>query len=157
MKSPRQFRFWKGLVPVLALLAALDVSMAAAKAKPKAKPVGWEETITVYGDMCAKTADGDLMGLRLFLLDSGSDFYVLLQTAQGELMRPDLGDATVKEGEIRFNIQHDGEARLSFKGKITPGMITGSFSDGRTDRHKAKTFHFKRLPNKKAPLPLCGK
>jgi hypothetical protein len=152
MTPPRNFCFWTALL-VLPFLAAPNFAMA--KTKAKAKAAAADEILSIYSDLCAKTLGGDLVGQRILLLNSGSETYVMLQTAQGELMRPENGEALIEGDEIKLVIDRGSDPKLSFQGKITPQMITGSFSDGRKDARKSKIFHFRRQPNKITLPPLC--
>jgi hypothetical protein len=154
MILPRKFCFWTALL-ALPFLATPDVAAARTKAKTKAPAEAANEILSIYSNLCAGAPGGDISGQRIILINAGSDTYVMLQTAQGELMRPESGDATIDGAEITFKIDRGSEPRLVFHGKITPQLISGSFGDGRHDTRKNKIFHFKRQPNKVTQVPLC--
>lgn len=114
-----------------------------------------EEMVFIYSDICQHGETGDLLGDRVIIIRSEEQDYVVLQTAEGVAMPPSLGEANIDGGKFKFFVTSYSEPPITFVGEISPTNITGTFSNGRTDRLGHQKFNLTRQPNKMVVPPRC--
>jgi hypothetical protein len=126
MKSGKYF------IVVLLTVIAFTMPSFAAQQKTPAPIEG------VYSNLSYSSETGDAEGLRIVILNSGDNYFVVAQCAEGGVPEPVLVPASVKGRSIRFTLPEG-----KFEGAITEKglQLHVSFSSA----HKNKPLLVKRL------------
>lgn len=99
----------------------------------------------IYGDIHFNESSGDLLGVEVFLMKGKDTYYVLFQSAQGDLENPILVKATVIKNELTFNLPKSNTGYTgAFRGTISLNKIEGGFSNGQLSSSGEKIFKLKK-------------
>jgi hypothetical protein len=157
-----QLLSFERLLTVLVLFICFATS-AVAREGNILKEVG-DDIVAIYSDVCWHEEAGELVGKRILIMSTSGDYFVgdyfvFFQGPEGDAMPPHVTEATIEKGKINFSYpasDDSGKSRMvTFSGKITPLMITGSLSYGPAGTYEKETLRLKRQLNKKIPTQAC--
>jgi hypothetical protein len=120
-----------GLSLILSLL--FGVTAFAAEKKASAPVEG------VYSDFVSSSESGDVSGFRVVILNSGDNYFVIVQYAEGAIPEPVMAKATVKGKSIKFILPNEGR----FEAMVTDKGL--NFVESFSSAHRNKPRLVKRL------------
>jgi len=98
----------------------------------------------IYSNLRLIPSEGDVVGTEVFILSSGTAYFVLVQCAEGVLGPPELLPATVEYPTVKFTVpEHTASMCLAgeFEGTLTSrglnGAVRGSDWPGFLPRKKS--------------------
>jgi hypothetical protein len=114
-----------------------------------------QAAVALYSDLCYHELAGDILGDRLFLINSFDTCDVVFQPAPGWTQRPWTGAAKIAGNQIQFEVKSSTAQTESFSGTISPDEIVGTFASGRTNSKDNKVIHWKRGSAENPRIPTC--
>jgi hypothetical protein len=113
--------------------------------------------IRLYSDICFHEESGDVLGVRIGILNLEEGPYVLYQEAQGGLGQAQIikiDPRDIANSKITFSIQ-DGGVSNKFRGSITANRITGRFDSYRAGARGNVVFKLDRVMLPQKGFPDC--